>query len=157
MLGRGIPVALGAASNTRLLVWREASSSWDSGRRRTRGRNSLPAGRERRPVGKQRPGLEWEIQQDAGRVQDRPRRERPSCPRRDQQHPRQSSQLSGEVRKQQEQAAESNTGVTLVTTLDLPMGPDGIHFTVNSYKEIGTRFANAWWQLARARAASLVR
>ncbi len=65
--------------------------------------------------------------------------------------------FSGEVRKQQEQAAESNTGVTLVTTLDLPMGPDGIHFTVNSYKEIGTRFANAWWQLARARAASLVR
>jgi hypothetical protein len=62
-----------------------------------------------------------------------------------------------EVREQQVEAAESNTGVALITTLDLPISPDGVHFTVNSYKEIGMRFAHAWWQLDYALAASLVR
>jgi hypothetical protein len=50
-----------------------------------------------------------------------------------------------EVRRQQAAAADANPGMPLVTTLDLPVGSDGIHFTVESYRTIGTRFANAWW------------
>jgi Carbohydrate esterase, sialic acid-specific acetylesterase len=53
------------------------------------------------------------------------------------------------VRDQQAKAASSNPGVSMITTLDLKMGSDGVHFTVGSYKTIGTRFATAWWALRR--------
>jgi hypothetical protein len=48
------------------------------------------------------------------------------------------------VRDQQVKAASSNPGVSMITTLDQKMGSDGVHFTVGSYKKIGTRFATAW-------------
>ena len=49
-----------------------------------------------------------------------------------------------DVRQQQEIAAASNPEVAVFSTLDLPL-QNGIHFAVDSYKEIGVRFANAWW------------
>jgi carbohydrate esterase-like sialic acid-specific acetylesterase len=219
MLGRGMPVTLGAASSARLLVWREASSSWEIAKdplgdptdtdngigpgmtfglgaiKKLRGtvglvqcavtgtrinqwvpsgsayRSCLTAiraagghvaailflqgesdaqsennarawsGRFNRMLVAFRTDLSENVPLvlgEIGNIQDS------------------HFSFQAEVRKQQVQAAQSNTGVTLVTTLDLPMSPDGVHFTVNSYMEIGTRFAAAWWQLARARAASLV-
>ncbi len=51
------------------------------------------------------------------------------------------------VRDQQAKAAASNPGVAMITTLDLKIQSDGVHFKVGSYKKIGTRFADAWWQL----------
>jgi hypothetical protein len=48
------------------------------------------------------------------------------------------------VRAQQVKAASSNPGVAMITTQDLKTGSDGVHFTVGSYKTIGTRFAKAW-------------
>ena len=51
-----------------------------------------------------------------------------------------------EVRAAQADAAAENPGVALVTTSDLPM--NGVHFTVDSYKTIGQRFGDGWWQLA---------
>ena len=49
------------------------------------------------------------------------------------------------VRDEQAEAAATNPGVTLVVTKDLPIKPDGVHFTVDSYETIGVRFATAWW------------
>lgn len=54
------------------------------------------------------------------------------------------------VRDQQALAARSHPGVAMITTLDLKMGPDGVHFKPGSYKQIGTRFASAWWPLRQA-------
>jgi Carbohydrate esterase, sialic acid-specific acetylesterase len=54
------------------------------------------------------------------------------------------------VRSQQEQAASAHPGLTMITTSDLRMGSDGLHFTISSYKTIGSRFAKAWWQLRQA-------
>jgi hypothetical protein len=51
-----------------------------------------------------------------------------------------------EVRDEQATAASTLPGVTLVVTKDLPISKDGIHFTVDSYKTIGSRFVTAWWQ-----------
>jgi hypothetical protein len=51
------------------------------------------------------------------------------------------------VRDQQAKAAASSPGVAMITTRDLKTQSDGVHFTVASYKTIGTRFADAWWQL----------
>ena len=51
------------------------------------------------------------------------------------------------VRDQQALAATTNPNVKMITTLDLPTGSDGVHFTVASQKTIGTRFATAWAQL----------
>jgi Carbohydrate esterase, sialic acid-specific acetylesterase len=51
------------------------------------------------------------------------------------------------VREQQVKAAAAGTGLALITTDDLATGSDGVHFTVDSYKTIGERFADAWWQL----------
>jgi hypothetical protein len=51
------------------------------------------------------------------------------------------------VRDQQAKAASMYRGVAMITTRDLQTQSDGVHFTVDSYKKIGTRFASAWWQL----------
>jgi Carbohydrate esterase, sialic acid-specific acetylesterase len=51
------------------------------------------------------------------------------------------------VRQLQAKVAASQPGLALVTTSDLQMGSDGLHFSVDSYKTIGKRFATAWWQL----------
>jgi Carbohydrate esterase, sialic acid-specific acetylesterase len=51
------------------------------------------------------------------------------------------------VRDQQAKAAAAHPGLAMITTDDLDMGSDGLHFTVDSYKTIGERFATAWWQL----------
>jgi carbohydrate esterase-like sialic acid-specific acetylesterase len=48
------------------------------------------------------------------------------------------------VRAQQELAATQNTHVAVFSTLDLPIGPDGLHFTVPAYFEVGHRFASHW-------------
>jgi hypothetical protein len=37
----------------------------------------------------------------------------------------------------------------MIATDDLPL-KDEVHFTTDSYREIGRRFAEAYWQLARA-------
>jgi hypothetical protein len=52
------------------------------------------------------------------------------------------------VRTQQVDAANANPGVPLVTTLDLKVSGDGVHFTVPSYQTIGVRFATSWWSSA---------
>jgi carbohydrate esterase-like sialic acid-specific acetylesterase len=54
------------------------------------------------------------------------------------------------VRAQQAKAASGHPGVAMITTLDLPTGSDGLHFTVDSYKAIGARFATAWWNLRQS-------
>jgi hypothetical protein len=51
------------------------------------------------------------------------------------------------VRDQQARAVTMYPGLAMITTLDLGTQSDGVHFTVGSYKTIGTRFASAWWQL----------
>jgi Carbohydrate esterase, sialic acid-specific acetylesterase len=51
------------------------------------------------------------------------------------------------VRAQQATAATAHPGLAMITTKDLATGSDGLHFTVDSYKTIGERFATAWWQL----------
>jgi Carbohydrate esterase, sialic acid-specific acetylesterase len=51
------------------------------------------------------------------------------------------------VRDQQAKAATMYPGVAMITTRDLRTQSDGVHFTVDSYKKIGTRFASAWWEL----------
>jgi hypothetical protein len=51
------------------------------------------------------------------------------------------------VRDQQTKAAGQSAGLTMITTLDLKTQSDGVHFTVDSQKTLGTRFAAAWWQL----------
>jgi hypothetical protein len=50
------------------------------------------------------------------------------------------------VRSQQADASAANVEAPLVVTYDLPVRGGGPHFTVPSYKEIGRRFADAWWQ-----------
>lgn len=47
------------------------------------------------------------------------------------------------VRDQQALAA-TTPGVFLVPSLDLPVGPDGVTFTVDAYQTLGARFADAW-------------
>jgi len=54
------------------------------------------------------------------------------------------------VREQQAQAAATYPGVAMITTLDEKMGPDGVHFRVEAYEDIGTRFAEAWGPLRRS-------
>jgi len=51
------------------------------------------------------------------------------------------------VRDAQTEADAELAPVTLVSSLDLPIGPDGVHFTVDSAKTLGYRYANAWWSL----------
>jgi hypothetical protein len=55
------------------------------------------------------------------------------------------------VRDQQAALAEELPGVALVETIDLPMAPDGVHFTVDAYRTLGNRFADAWLELAARR------
>ena len=50
------------------------------------------------------------------------------------------------VRGAQDAAAAEDHKVALVHTDDLPT-KDGLHFTVDSYKTLGHRFADAWWAL----------
>jgi hypothetical protein len=52
-----------------------------------------------------------------------------------------------EVRDQQAAAAAEFPDVTLVPSLDLPLQPDGVHFTVDAAKTLGYRYADAWWSL----------
>jgi hypothetical protein len=52
------------------------------------------------------------------------------------------------VRDQQAALAEELPGVALVETVDLPMAPDGVHFTPDAYRTLGVRFADAWLNLA---------
>ena len=59
-----------------------------------------------------------------------------------------------EVRDQQASAVAATSHATLVTTSDLPVGADGVHFTVDSYETIGVRFAAAWWELATSTGGS---
>jgi Carbohydrate esterase, sialic acid-specific acetylesterase len=54
------------------------------------------------------------------------------------------------VRDQQAKAVTMYPGLAMITTLDLKMQSDGVHFKVGSYKKIGGRFASAWWQLRQA-------
>jgi hypothetical protein len=54
---------------------------------------------------------------------------------------------SSAVRTQQTKAVSQSTGLSMITTSDLKLQADGVHFTVDSYKTIGTRFATAWAQL----------
>jgi hypothetical protein len=61
------------------------------------------------------------------------------------------------VRDQQVKGAASNPGVAMIKTLDQKTQPDGVHFTVGSYKKIGTRFADAWWQLRQLYPLALTR
>jgi hypothetical protein len=51
------------------------------------------------------------------------------------------------VRDQQAKAVGQSAGLTMITTVDLKTQSDGVHFTVDSQKTLGTRFAAAWWQL----------
>jgi len=51
------------------------------------------------------------------------------------------------VRDAQVEADAELAPVTLVSSLDLPVGPDGVHFTVASAKTLGYRYADAWWSL----------
>ncbi len=51
---------------------------------------------------------------------------------------------AGLVRDEQTAAANDYPGVSLVPTLDLPVGPDGYTFTVDGYKTLGARFESAW-------------
>jgi len=53
------------------------------------------------------------------------------------------------VRDQQSKAAttDASAGLVMITTTDLKTQSDKTHFTVDSQKTLGTRFANAWWQL----------
>jgi hypothetical protein len=50
------------------------------------------------------------------------------------------------VRQEQVDAANEDHKVALVVTDDLDT-EDGLHFTVDSYKTLGHRFADAWWAL----------
>jgi hypothetical protein len=52
-----------------------------------------------------------------------------------------------DVRDEQAAADVRFAQVTLVTTTDLAVGSDGVHFTVDSEKTIGTRFADVWFAL----------
>ncbi|MGZ4374194.1 MAG: sialate O-acetylesterase, partial [Gaiellaceae bacterium] len=51
------------------------------------------------------------------------------------------------VQEQQDLAAAENTNVQFFPTADEQLDTDGIHFTVQSYKDIGGRFATNWLQL----------
>jgi hypothetical protein len=52
------------------------------------------------------------------------------------------------VRDQQQQADDADPNALMVPTLDLAVSPDGLHFTLASYKTLGDRFADAWAQLS---------
>jgi hypothetical protein len=54
------------------------------------------------------------------------------------------------VREQQAKAAQEHAGLVMITTSDLKTQNDGVHFTVDSYKTIGARFAAAWWPLRQS-------
>lgn len=49
-----------------------------------------------------------------------------------------------QVVRDQQAAVAAKFHLPLVTTDDLPISSDGVHFTVPSYKAIGQRFASAW-------------
>jgi hypothetical protein len=49
-----------------------------------------------------------------------------------------------QVRTEQTQARDTAHKTRMVTTLDLPLLPDGIHFTAHSAGRLGQRFARAW-------------
>jgi hypothetical protein len=51
------------------------------------------------------------------------------------------------VRDAQAEADAELAPVTLVSSIDLLMGPDGVHFTVDAAKTLGYRYADAWWTL----------
>ncbi len=54
-----------------------------------------------------------------------------------------------EVRDQQTAAAAEFAAVTLVPSLDLPLQPDGVHFTADAAKALGYRYGDAWWSLSQ--------
>jgi hypothetical protein len=54
-----------------------------------------------------------------------------------------------QVRDQQAAADAEFPAVTLVPSIDLPLQPDGIHFTVDAAKTLGYRYADAWWSLSQ--------
>lgn len=54
------------------------------------------------------------------------------------------------VRDQQAAAEAEFAAVRLVPSIDLPLQPDGVHFTVDAAKTLGVRYAAAWWSLSRA-------
>ena len=40
--------------------------------------------------------------------------------------------------------------MSLVPSLDLQLQADGVHFTANAAKTLGSRYADAWWSLFQA-------
>ncbi|MGE5272287.1 MAG: sialate O-acetylesterase [Verrucomicrobiota bacterium] len=48
------------------------------------------------------------------------------------------------VQEQQDLAATQNTNVRFFPTADEPLDADGLHYTVQGYKDVGTRFAANW-------------
>jgi Carbohydrate esterase, sialic acid-specific acetylesterase/IPT/TIG domain len=52
-----------------------------------------------------------------------------------------------QVRDAQAAADAELAPVTLVSSIDLAVGPDGVHFTVGAEKTLGYRYADAWWTL----------
>lgn len=54
------------------------------------------------------------------------------------------------VRDGQTAAASELPPVSLVPSLDLPLQPDGVHFTADAAKTLGSRYADAWWSLFQA-------
>jgi hypothetical protein len=49
---------------------------------------------------------------------------------------------------QSQQASVTLPACKMITTKDLPL-EDGLHFTPDSYRVIGQRFAAAWWELSQ--------
>jgi hypothetical protein len=50
----------------------------------------------------------------------------------------------GLLRSKQQAVASTDDGVSVVATLDLPLGPDGSSFTVDGYKQLGQRMEQSW-------------
>lgn len=54
-----------------------------------------------------------------------------------------------------QQASVALPGVTMIQTSDLLAGPDHVHLTVDSYRVVGARFAQAWLAMPAFQPASL--
>lgn len=53
------------------------------------------------------------------------------------------------VRDEEARVTTTTPRVRLVRTVDLPT--TGLHFSVGSYRIVGTRFAEAWWRMTHRR------
>ncbi len=59
------------------------------------------------------------------------------------------------VRDAQATASIGRPEIAVVPSSDLPIQRDGVHFTVDSAKTLGTRFGEAWWALTQGTAVSV--